>query len=76
MKIKEIKPPFLSRSHSMMTPLAKSFLISVFITFISCSLCGILVAGEIPGLSLKEIFRPFLILSRVTLSLVAFCYTA
>ena len=47
----------------MMTPSAKSFLISVFIIciyiFISCSLCGILGSDVIPGLSLKLIFRPF-----------------
>ena len=73
-KIVEIKPP-LSRSHSMMTPLAKSFLISLFMIFISCSLCGILGADVIPGLTLKLIFRPFLIISRIALSLVIFCHT-
>ena len=72
-KIVEIKPP-LSRSHSMITPLAKSFLISVFMISISCSLCEILGADVIPGLSLKLIFRPFLMISRITLSLVIFCH--
>ena len=71
-KIVEIKPP-LSRSHSMMTPLAKSFLISMI--FISCSLCGMLGADVIPGLTLKLIFRPFLIILRIALSLVIFCHT-
>ena len=69
-----IKPP-LSRSHSMMTPLAKNFLISVFMNFISCSLRGIFGAYLVTGLSLKLIFRPFLIISRITLSLVIFCHT-
>ena len=73
-KIVEIKPLF-SRSHSMMTPLSKSFLISLFMIFISCSLCGILGADVIPGLPLKLIFRPFYIISRITLSLVIFCHT-
>ena len=68
-KIVEIKPP-LSRSHSMMTPLAKSFLISLFMIFISCSLCGILGADVILGLYLNLIFRPFLIILGITLSLV------
>ena len=70
-KFVEIRPP-LSRSDSMMTPLAKSFLISVFMIFISCSLWGILGADVIPGLSLKLIFRPFLIISGISLSLVIF----
>ena len=73
-KIVEIKPP-LSRSHSMMTPLSKSFLISLFMIFISCSLCGILGADVILGLTLNLIFRPFLIISRITLSLVIYCHT-
>ena len=73
-KIVEIKPP-LSRSHSMMTTLAKRFLIYVFMIFISCSLCGILGADVILGLTLNLIFRPFLIILRITLSLVIYCHT-
>ena len=73
-KIVEIKPPS-SPSHSMMTALTKSFLISVFIIFIFYSLCGILGTDVIPGLSLKLIFRPFLIISRITLLLVILCHT-
>ena len=60
-KIVETKPP-LSRSYSMMAPLAKSFLIPTLMIFISFSLCGILDTDVIPGLSLKLIFRPILII--------------
>lgn len=43
--------------------------------FISCPLCRILGAGVIPGLSWKLIFRPFIIVSRITLSRVFFCHS-
>ena len=58
--------------HSVITLLAKSFLISAFMIFVSCSLCGALVTSIIPGLPLKLIFRPYLIISRITLSLIIF----
>ena len=73
-KIVEIKPP-LSRSHSLMTTLAKRFLISAFMIFIFCSLCRILGADVILGLYLNLIFRPLLIILGITLSLVICCYT-
>ena len=73
-KIVKTKLP-LSRSHSMMTPLAKSFLIYVFMILISCSVSGTLGADVFPGLSLKLSRKPFLITSRSTLSLVTFRHT-
>ena len=73
-KIVKTKLP-LSRSHSMMTPLAKSFLIYVFMILISCSVSGTLGADVFPGLSLKLSCKPFLITSRSTLSLVTFRHT-
>ena len=73
-KIVKTKLP-LSRSHSMMTPFAKSFLIYVFMILISCSVSGTLGADVFPGLSLKLSRKPFLITSRSTLSLVTFRHT-
>ena len=56
----------------MMTPFCKSFSISAFMIRFSCLLWGIFGDHVIFGLSINSILKPFLIISRIILSLVIF----